>query len=270
MAISIVPTVDTGRVDGSGNPLPPRVSLALTWTTAPVQTQVRVRRLDPDGQKRDVRQGSPATLSAGLGTIYDYEAPFDQAVTYYIEKTDGSQVVAQTGTTTLTAGGQVWLIHPGLPENSEAVTVVEWPTWTRPVTRGIFQPLGRKYPIVTSQTRSGEAGTMTVYTDSPTRRADLLRLLDYGVPLMLKGSPDYEDAGWRWVAVGDVDESPVEDGFGSTVTGFTIWTLPLVVVDPPVGTAAAAWAYSNSNAYFTSYADATTKAATYSARSAGF
>jgi hypothetical protein len=268
MAKFIDASTETGRVDGGGNPLPPRVRLDVGWTDAPVPDEIRVVAIDPDGSRRVLRAGDPLTLSAGEGFLYDYEAPFDVPVTYVLESLDASE--SYTGpAATLESDGTPWAIHPGLPEVSQPLLVAEWPSWSRPIRSGTLAPLGRKFPIVTSQRRSGEVGGMTVYTDSPVAYAGLLDLLDYGVPLLLKGSPLFEDAGSRWVAVGDVRETPIEDGPGSTVTGFVSWSLDLTAVDPPSGQALAAWTYANSNATFSSYADALATAPTFDARSSG-
>lgn len=247
----------------------PRVKVDVSWGDAPLPSQVRLYRVDPDGTRRVVRQGDPLLVSGSprIGTAYDYEAPFDLAVTYVAVKEDTGLEVA-SGSVTSTSGGIPWLIHPGLPELSQPLTVGSWPTWTRAVLRGTFQPIGRKYPVVVSSRRLAESGDLVVYTASTVAHDALLKVLDAGVPLFLKGT-SAEGSGTRWVSVGDLVSSPIEDGPGSLVTGFVVHGLPLQVVDSPSGQALAAWTYAQSSSAFTSYADALTKAATYAARTAG-
>lgn len=233
----------------------PRISI-VGASFANVDTLVY--RVDPDGSRHVVRQASPVLPVSGAFTVYDYEAPFGESVSYEADDGTTSSSIVPTDPET------PWLVHPGVPETSVAVKVLEWPSWSRPIVRGLFRPLGRREPIAVSQRRLAESGTLSVYTEGPAERDDLLALLDSGDALLLKGT-SVEYAGTRWVSVGDVEETPHD----RDLRGFVTWSLPIDTVSEPVGYALAPVSYSDATATFLSYADAALQAPTYADRSAG-
>lgn len=237
----------------------PRVRLALEWTGA---TVLYVTRADQDGVVRHVRGADPVTPIAGVATVLDYEASHDFATTYYL--TDGVATVVTSSPVTVPSSGEAWLIHPGKPESSVVARVLEWPTWTRPISRGVFQPIGRKDAVVVSTRRSSESGVLSVYTDGAAERSALLDVLSDGYPVLLKGS-DVDNAGTRWVSIGDVTETPVE----TDVRAWTVWSLPLDVVETPAGGAPAAVSYADADGNFASYLVAQTTLADYAELSGG-
>ena len=240
----------------------PRVRLAVSGAAT---AEVYVDRLDPDGRVVSVRSADPAVTSGGALVVFDYEAAFDVAVSYTVRDTDTSPGSDTSAPVTLTSGGVAWIVHPGLPATlSVPLGVLEWPTWSRPVQRGVFQPIGRKFPVVVSSRRGGESGDLVVYTSSHESRDAMEAILSDGLPLLLKGTST-ENAGTRWVSVGDVSEQPFE----ADLRGFIGWILPLVAVDSPAGSALPAVTYADASAAFFSYAVALSQAPTYADRSGG-
>lgn len=263
MSRSLTATLDTSPADI------PRVKLDVSWGDSPLPDEVRLYRVDPDGTRRVVRQGDPLIVSGtpAVGTAYDYEAPFDQSVSYVAVKEDTSLEAASSSVTS-TSDGIAWLVHPGLPEYSIPLLVAEWPSWTRPINRGVFAVIGRKTPVVVSARRNAESGDLAVYTTSTEGHDKLLRILDNGSALLLKGT-SAEGFSSRWVSVGDVSSTPLDAGAGALVTSFVGHVLPLQVVDAPAGQALAAWTFQDSAAEFDSFADALVKAPTFADRTAG-
>lgn len=239
--------------------VPPRVKIDGFGFTGPTVT---VYRVDPDGSRSVVRQGNPATVTLSDFSIYDYEAPFDVSVSYEVD--DGGTVSASS-TVTSDSGGRPWLVHPGQPTiKSTPLDVLDWPSWTRPITRGSFQGVNRREPIVVSQRRSAELGDLTVYTEGGSARSALLDAIDEGDALLLKGT-SREGAGSRWVSIGDVEETPHE----LELSGFVSWLLPVQVVAEPSGFSLVAVSYADASGVFATYADALVQAPTYADRSGG-
>lgn len=235
----------------------PRIRLDVTGTGPTVD----VFRVNPDGRTVQVRQGLAVVLIAGSVTIYDYEAPFDLAVSYFV--VDGA-TTAFSRAVTEPSEGVSWLIHPGQPELSVPLAVLEWPTWKRPIDRGVFAPIGRANRVVVSQRRQSVEGDLVLYTATAPQSQAMESVLADGTTLLLKGT-DTEGAGTRYVAVGDVAQQPTE----VDLRQFTVWTLPLIEVDGPAGGALAPATYSDASATFSSYSQATTVAPTYADRSGG-
>lgn len=252
MAVSITATPN---VSPSGVP---RVRLVVAGATS---TSVNVYRQDPDGRTLPVRQGSPVVVASGGATIYDYEAAFDLPATYTVQ--DGSTIAASAAVTA-TSGGVAWLVHPGMPEMSVPLGVLEWPKWKLPVDRGVFAPIGRKNRVVVSARRQSGEGDLGVYTASAAAGEALDNILADGTALLLKGT-ETEGAGTRWVSVGDVDRQPIEVDLRT----FIVWTLPLIEVDSPAGNALPPVTYADANATFFNYQQATARARTYVDRIGG-
>lgn len=223
----------------------PRVKLDVTGAAG---STITIYRTDPDGSIVAVREADPIEgFVAPSGTVYDYEAPSDAAVTYKV--IDGA-TTATSGSVTSSSGGVPFLIHPGLPLLSVPLTtVLEWPTWTRPIVTGLFQPIGRRLRVGVSTRRQSVEGTLVVATGDATSRAAMEAILADGTTLLLKGSSK-EHAATRWVAIGDVTEQPHE----LDLRTWNVWTLPLVEVDRPAGTALPPVTYADVVSTFATYA----------------
>lgn len=245
----------TGDYSVTGVPV---IRLELDWEGA---EDVFVYRTDPDGSVIAVRQADPVQSFTGEATILDYEFPFSETVSYRMSS--GSESY-DSGPVIRWDEHEAWLVHPGLPDRSVALGVIEWPTWTAPVPRGVFRPLGRRAPIVVSGRRQAPSGSLVLYTKGTEAYDRLELLLDDGAPLLLKGTPN-DGAGTTWVSVGDYSVQPV----AVNVREFAVWTLPLDVASRPSGSALAPVRYADASLYFDSYLHAGAVAPTYADRSAG-
>ena len=236
----------------------PRMRLAITGGSGSTATVYRGDEVT--SQNVAVRQGNPAALVSGAATIYDYEATFGNYVHYDV--TDAGSFTARSASVYLWAGVP-WLVHPGRPDLSVPLAVTQWPAWSRPIVRGVFQPIGRVRRVVVSGLRQSKEGDLAVYTSSETERAALEAILADGSPLLLKGSS--EGAGTYWVSVGDVTGAPA----GVDLRGYTTWTLPLVEVDAPPAKALPPVTYSQATVAFINYASSAAAAPAYADRIAG-
>lgn len=175
--VTITPTADPTNS-------PPRMKLDVTATGTPTVSSVTISREDPDGSIKLVRttDGGPLVLSAGAGTVYDYEIPPGESVTYSIP--EGS---APTTTTSMNTGA-VWLVHLGVPSRSVSLRFRRGSftseTWA--IEQGVFPILGRATPIVvTGSARTAPASSFTVAIDQPADLTALRILLADGSPLFL-------------------------------------------------------------------------------------
>lgn len=207
---------------------PPRVLLQLSW---PDLTSAQVTRRDPDGRDRPVRLGEPARLSGGEWVGYDYESPFGRPVTYKATSTAGVSVSSTAVMLDVTA---VWLRHPGIPNLSLPLRVVDMGQQAYPVRRGVFTPLGRRMPIVvTDGRRQSPRSTLVVRTDTLTARQQMVSLLDDAAVLLLDIPPS---KGWGvehlYVSIGEaVEARRVEYGSNPERD----WTLPYEETSRPIG-----------------------------------
>lgn len=226
--VSVVATVEASNV-------PPRIRLDVTDTGTPNIFATTVTRLDPDGRAVPVRtiDGEPLALSTSgsnrVGVVYDYEAPFGESVTFSTLESPGlsSATVALPST-------RPWLIHPGLPELSTPILIQSLGEATRVTQRGVFQPMGRKYPVVqTGGQRQAEEYLLTVLAMTVGELAALDTLLDDATTLLLNIPAD---KGWQlrtnYVSVGDVTKAPVTRLLSEATTSYQ---LPVTVVDRPAG-----------------------------------
>lgn len=217
-------------------PATARASVSLSWTSAPVPATALVERVNPDGSVVPVRAADPATLVAGAWVGDDYEVPLDAPFYYQATSTTRPGVVLTSPLYTLVGGGATWLKHPGRPALNMKIDVARAPDWTRPVTAGVFAVLGRSRPVAVSATRGSERGDLTVNTYDEAERLSLLGLLADGGVLYLSTPDDY-GLGNVYVSVGDVGERRYTHVANKQERE---WTLPLTVVDRPIGTALAA------------------------------
>jgi len=216
-------------------PATTRVSVSLSWTSAPVPATASVQRVNADGTVVPVRGADPATLVAGAWVGDDYEAPLDEVFYYQATSVDRPGVTITSPTYTMDSAGKTWLKHPGRPFLNSIIEVAAPPDLTRPVAQGVFEVLGRSRPVAVTMRRNSERGTLVVNTRTDVDRSAILGLLDDGNPLFLS-TPGGYGIGSVYIAVAEVTEHR------RTVLGRTedrSFDLPFTVVDRPPGTAVA-------------------------------
>lgn len=227
--VTVVATVEASNT-------PPRVRLDITNIGATVPSgTVTVNRLDPNGVLVPVRtqDGNPLTLTTSginkVGLLYDYEMPYGAIVQY----TTAEDPTSSSGDV-LVPSSRPWLVHPGVPELSQQITISEISARVRKVTRSVLYPMGRAAPLVqTDGTRKVAEYTLSLLTMTDGDRENLEELLSDGGPLLLNvpaanpwGMPT------EYVSAGDVTESRVVRFLGEPAR---VWELPLTVIERPSG-----------------------------------
>lgn len=224
MAITVTPTAQATNV-------PPRVQLDISASAG--ETSTTITRTNPDGTIVPVRtgDGNPLTLSAGAGTLYDYEAPFGAAVTY-------SSLETPTNITSavIVSVSDVWLIHPGVPALSMPVVLRPGSLQDEVLSakQALFWPQGRSTPIpVSDGSRKAAQSTLVVAAQSLGDVAAIRALVaDAGV--LLLNIPDGMGTGFgaSYIAVQDVKMSRWTD---VVIDGNRDVVMPFYVVARPAG-----------------------------------
>ncbi|HEU5026596.1 MAG TPA: hypothetical protein VFV01_16895 [Spirillospora sp.] len=199
-----------GGGSGGGGPLvatpepahsPPRVRLDFTDTSATV-TSLTITRQDASGRTYTVRtsDGGPLQVSGGVATLWDYEAPYGQTITYTTDS-------GGTASTQLDVP-RSWLIHPGVPSRSCPLVFGQgsFGAVTRSIVQGSFTVLGRSTPVITTGGARVAGASQFVLMTETIADADALDLLfSDGSPLFLNVPPSLSyDVAPMYIAVGDV------------------------------------------------------------------
>lgn len=258
MTITVTPTVDTVNV-------PARVRLDISASAG--ETSTTVTRINPDGTVVPVRtsDGNPLTLSGSTGLLYDYEMPYGAAVSY------SSQESPATTSAQVTVDVLVpWLIHPGVPALSMPISFRPGTLQDEmfPLTRGVFQVLGRANPVVfTDGVRHGSQSQIVVTTQSLSEMGSLKALLSDGSVLLLN-IPAGMQTGFdtAYVAVGDLKVSRWTD---IAIDENRDFVLPFMVVDRPSGGTQSQRTYADVLARFASYSAVLAAYPSYTALLAG-
>jgi hypothetical protein len=206
---------------------PPRILLTVY---APAATQVTITRINADGARSTVRDANPKMLVGGVAPVYDYEAPFGQPVTY-TATTDATASLA-TAPVTL-AVTQPWLLHPGIPNLSQPVTVRTIGDQTSDTLQGVHYVLGRDKPVVISDgVRHASTFDLTLKTSTQADGLMLEGLLSDASPLLLQAAYPYTgETFYGWVSIGGVTRSP----YNRFIHPGVVWTLSCTEVDRPAG-----------------------------------
>lgn len=229
--------------DGS---VPDTAGVDYAWTgtadaststvTLVTPTAVSVSRVNTvNGTVSPVRNAEPATLVAGTWIGQDYEVPLDDPFYYRATAASAPSVDVTSPTYVMPAQGRTMLKHPGQPALNMVVNPTKGPDLSRPVAQGVFDVLGRDYPVAVSMRRSSARGTLELVTFTDAEAANLVTMLIDGMPLLLS-TPSGYGLGNRYIAVADLDEARLSP-LGSEQA--RSWTLPFVTVDRPAGAALA-------------------------------
>lgn len=209
------------------------ITLALTGAGVDTAT---ITRTDAQGNIVAVRNGDPATITAGSWNGSDYEAPLDVPVSYRVTDVDSSAVLDTTTTVTLASGGRFWLGHPGKPTLNITPVVREIQPGTRKARSQNFDILGRTLPVGQSLRRASYSGTLVLRARDEDELWGINEILDDGHVLLMRAPATWPGYGSRYIQVGDAEVAQqirVPDG------RFTV-TLPWTEVSRPVGLAEAA------------------------------
>jgi hypothetical protein len=250
VTMTLTATAEPGNV-------PPRVRLELVWTEA--GTTATISRLDPDNRARVVRSGDPAAIVAFAWTGYDYESWLGEPTTYQAQV--GATIVT-SNTVTLEASVP-WLRHVGTPSLSMQADVSGDGSPDYKLTRAVFSPIGRQYPIVvTDGRRTAKATTMAIHTWTLAEREALLNLLADG-SVLLYDVPS--SLGWGithdYIAPGDLTETREVPSMAGVP--YRSWALPYDVVDTPATGAGPAWTYGGVLIGYATYSTVKTSFASY-------
>lgn len=214
---------------------PPAIEVDINDTRSPgAASQLTIMRINPDGSSSPVRttDGNPLQLASGVGTVYDYEMPLGQLVSYTTLEVPGV-----TSLQTSVDAPRPWLVHPGVPDLSVQLGTFmpgSFTKRTRPVTQGVFQVMSRENPVVvTDGVRKGIQSSFSVLVTNANDLDAIDTILSGAATLLLNISPSL---GFTfptcYIAVGPVDYQPMQDKVFEQQ--FTV-VMPFTVVDRPAG-----------------------------------
>lgn len=133
----------------------------------------------------------------------------------------------QTITPTLTS---VWLKNPQRPYLNRAVTVTDWTDVERPARSGVFDVVGRSFPVGVTELRGSRRYTLTITTTTLAAADDIDGCLSAGEPVLIHTPAGCPFPG-MYAVVGDTAESK-----RSRRTLRRYFMLPLTEVAAPAGT----------------------------------
>lgn len=211
------------------DPILSRIRLAATLLGATATYAKFERTVDGFVTVTTVRGAAAATVSAQNASADDYEFPPGVAVTYRVTSYNASNVQQAQFTTVITQDlTQVWLKVPAAPFLNQAINVMDRSEVTRRSRSGVFDIVGRSFPVMVGDVASSIAYTLTVLTDTFTDEMDLDFLFASGevVFVQLPSTVEYMQGGY--FAVGDTSRTPV-----SKVSPLRVWEIPLTAVATP-------------------------------------
>lgn len=183
---------------------PPRVRVDVRDTGTTPAASVKVTRRNADGHIYEVRtsDGGPLILSAGAGTVYDYESPYGQTVAYTCS------AAGSTSAATVLDVAVPWVIHVGIPARSRVAQFApgSFASLARPISQGVYPVLTRPDPIVVNGgARQLAASSFGLMTETLPDADALELLLEDGSPLLLNVPPALGfGVPWSYIAVSDV------------------------------------------------------------------
>jgi hypothetical protein len=210
--------------------------MSLNATLDPILSRVRLAGTALDGAAlatferskngvywTTVRGGSSVTVSGSdTANLDDYE--FVPGAVNHYRVTAGADVF----TTTITpAQSGVWLKSITRPFLNRAVTVVDHSDIVRPARQGIFNVVGRSYPIAVTDVRGSRRWTMTVKAETVVDADALELVFASGDPLYVQTDGQHDIPG-GYVVVEDMGRSR----YGH-LSQRRYFSLPMVEVAPP-------------------------------------
>lgn len=175
-----------------------------------------------------VRGGSARVVASNAAAVDDYEFPVGIEITYRVRSYNGSDVLQETFTATITqALDDPWLKSVTRPYLNQPFFPADASDVVHTNRSQVFPIVGRSYPVAVTDIASGLTYELTVATLTAGDAADLLYMVKSGDVLFLH-APDGFPAPVGYFTVGDVRETR------QTLPWARRWfTLPLTQVAAP-------------------------------------
>lgn len=185
----------------------------------------------PDGVRWTAVRGGTGLDGTAGATLKsdDYEFAADTANQYRVrvyEPASGKTLWTTQDSLTPTLGG-VWLKSIARPYLNRQVTVVDYSDVQRPGRAGVFDVVGRSFPVSVSDVRGSRRWTMEVLTQTLDDAHDLDLVLASGDPMFVQVPAD-SGVPAGYVTVGDVNERRT-----SRLGARRVFELPFVEVAAP-------------------------------------
>lgn len=165
---------------------------------------------------------------AGTLTLGGGSAAISKAITMRFTR---APYRTQDSTTVTPGMDRIWLKHPGRPYLNRPLTVVDWSEVKRPARSGVFDVVGRSYPVAVTELRGSRRCTLTVTTTSLAQHDDLDTALSAGEPVLVHVPAGCPVPG-MYAIVGDTSSARPRRGRRSVRRYID---LPLVEVAAPSG-----------------------------------
>lgn len=179
-----------------------------------------------------VRGGAAATVTSQNASLDDYEWDAGTATTYRVRSYSAADVLQQYFTTSITQDLTTpWLKVPAAPYLNQPVQVMDISDVSRNSRAGVFNVVGRTYPVAVGDVMSALTFTLQLRTDTHTEWHNLDFLFASGeiVYVQMPSPSSFEHFMHSgYFVVGDVSRAPV-----SKVSDMRVWSVPLTEVAAP-------------------------------------
>jgi hypothetical protein len=207
-----------------------RIRLAATALGATATRCVFWRTTNNFATYATIRGGWPVPVAAQNAAIDDYEFEPGVPLLYRVQSyTDADLTPVATYDVSITQDlDQVWVKVPALPFLNRAVTASVQFEISRRARGGVFDVVGRTYPVSVSDVRSSRQFNLQVRTATAAEYRDFDLLLASGEPVFLHVPSENTRLPGGYFTVGDTTTSPTGRRLDEHV-----FTLPLTEVAAP-------------------------------------
>jgi hypothetical protein len=177
-----------------------------------------------------LRGGWPAPVTGGAARIDDYEFEPGLPMTYRVQSYTSTDLTAvATFDVVVTQDlDVVWLKVPAAPYLNRQVEVSVRTEVTRRSRGGVFDVVGRTYPVAVGDVRSSRQFTLQLRTETAAQERDLDYTLAAGEVIYLQAPSVMDQFPGGYYSVGDVARAPE-----ARYTERRVWVLPLTEVAAP-------------------------------------
>ena len=190
-----------------------------------------------------VRGGLELAVTAGLELdrpADDYEFAPDVENTWRLTTYDagGAELGSETAALTPELAGRPWLKALSRPYLNAPVTVQDYSELTRPGRAGLFDVVGRSFPVAVAEVRGSARYTLFLLTETPEERRHMAAILAAGEVLLLQ-VPASADVPAGYLHVGGATESRTQRRSERRI--FALDVVETAAPDPMIVGATSTW-----------------------------